>query len=259
MSRQSRTTRFIGSSAIATAALVMAFGGSAYAANTVSSADIIDGTVRSVDVLDNGLTGTDIAGLTGADVSFNSLTGADVTALTGADVTNGTLGGADVADGSITGTDVSGLTGADVNANSLTGSDIDESTLSVASMGCQTGLVRGSARIKGTAGIPTSYVDEAVFIDTKSNCSGGRVEVRRASTGVYFVRFVSNPAALAVGTPNQDGASTELSGDADNVLTVGKITSGSDAGAFRVDVADLPGPGPTAGGRQDGQFTLMLP
>ena len=42
-------------------------------------------------------------------------------------------------------------------------------------------------------------------------------------------------------------------------MTIGKTASGYDAGAFRVDINDLPGPGGTAGGRQDGQFTILLP
>ena len=76
---------------------------------------------------------------------------------------------------------------------------------------------------------------------------------------MYFVRFTGNPATLAVGVPNQDGATSDVSGDTDNVLAIGKITSGVDAGAFRVDVNDLPGPGTTAGGHQDGKFTILLP
>ena len=35
--------------------------GTAYAANTVFSTDIVNGQVKSVDVADNGLSGTDIA------------------------------------------------------------------------------------------------------------------------------------------------------------------------------------------------------
>jgi hypothetical protein len=247
MSRASRTIGFLRTNAIASVALFMALGGSAYAADTVFSSDIVDGEVRSVDVEDNGLTGTDVRGLGGADVTDESLTGADVGGLTSADVSG------------LTSADISGLTGADVNSNSLTGSDIDESSLSVASMGCQTGKVLGFARIKGTAGIPSSYVDEGAFIDLKNNCADDRVEVRRASAGVYFVRFTGNPATLAVGVPNQDGATSDVSGDTDNVLAIGKITSGVDAGAFRVDVNDLPGPGTTAGGHQDGKFTILLP
>lgn len=76
MSRTIRSMQFIRSNAIASVALFVALGGSAYAADTVFSTDIVDGEVRSVDVEDNGLTGTDVASLGGADVTNESLTGA---------------------------------------------------------------------------------------------------------------------------------------------------------------------------------------
>jgi hypothetical protein len=250
MSRKRRIMHLVRGNAIASVALFMALGGSAYAANTVFSSDIVDGEVRSADVEDNGLTAVDVRGLGSADIIDDSLTGADVSTLTGADVNDNSLSGADV----------SGIGGADIDADSVSGSDIDERSLSVHAMGCQSGKVQGYARIKGAAGIPTSYVDESSFIDLSNSCSDGRIEVRRESEGVYFVRFVGNPASLAVGVPNQDGATTDFSGDADNVLTIGKVSAaGIDAGAFRVDVADLPGPGATPGGRQDGKFTILLP
>ena len=247
----SRILNHVRRSAVGYVALFLVLAGTASASvPSIFSADIVDGEVKSVDVADNGLTGTDVTALSGADVNNESLNGADVTGLTGADVS----------DNSLTGADVSGLSTADVTPNGLTGGAINESTLSVAAMGCQSGKVLGFARIKGTAGIPTAYVDQAAFIDKKNNCSGGRVEVRRASEGVYFVRFVGNPATLALGTPNQDGASTALSGDTDNIISIGKITAaGLDQNAFRVDVHDTAGPGADAAGRQDGQFTILLP
>ena len=245
--------KLIRSNAVASIALFVALGGgSAYAADTVFSTDIVDGEVKSVDVEDNGLTGTDVSGLGSADVTDQSLTGNDVSGLGSADVIDQSLTAADV---SGLGTDdIGGLTGTDINTDSLTGSDIDENSLSVANMGCKTGKVLGFARIKGTSGTPNVYVDEGAFIDLKNTCANGRVEVRRQSTGVYFVRFVDHPAVLALAVPNQDGATSALSGDTDNTLTVGKVTSGNDTGAFRVDIKDLPDGLP-----QDGKFTIMLP
>ena len=69
--------------------------GSAYAANTVFSSDIVDGEVKSVDVGNNE------------------------------------IGSADVKDGSLNTFDVHSFLGVDVVDNSLTGADIDESTLGV--------------------------------------------------------------------------------------------------------------------------------
>jgi hypothetical protein len=81
---------------VAYLALFVALGGtSAYAANTVFSADIVDGEVKSVDVGD------------------------------------GEIKSADVKDQSLTTFDVSTFLGADVVDNTLTGDDIDESTLNL--------------------------------------------------------------------------------------------------------------------------------
>jgi hypothetical protein len=266
-----QVTQFMRSHLLASVALFVALGGSAYAANTVASEDIVDGSVASVDVQDEGLTGIDIRGLAGADVDDNSLTGDDVRGLTGDDVQNDTLtgadvsglgaadigglGGADVNDNSLNGADVEALTGSDVTNDSLAGADIDEGTLSVSNMGCKTGLVKGFARIKGLSGIPSSYVDEGAFVDESHSCSAGRIEVRRADAGVYFIRFEGNPADLALVSANQDGASSSTSGDVDNAVTVGKVTdpNSSDFEAFRVDFRDAPN-----SDRQDGKVNIML-
>jgi len=125
---------------------LLALSGTAYAANTVFSSDIVDGQVFSVDVANNSLTGTDVQ------------------------------------DGS--------LTGADINEASL--------NFGPSGIGCKTGTVLGFARVKGAkAGFPNIYTSSSMWVDIVRNCSGGSVQVRRASTGVFMVRFVGNPAALA--------------------------------------------------------------
>ena len=94
-------------------AFVVLAGGAAYAANTIGSADIIDGQVKTPDlannavrtgkVLDESLTGHDIQDNTigGADVNeslLDPLTNAQIMdeSLTGHDIQNNTIGGADV-------------------------------------------------------------------------------------------------------------------------------------------------------------------
>ena len=242
MSTSSRVITHLKTSIVGYLALFMVLSGTAYAANTVFSADIVDGEVKSVDVADNGLASV--------DVTNNSLTGADVTdnSLSGSDITTNSLTGSDVANSSLSGTDV-------LN-NSLTGTDIAESTLSVRDMGCQTGKVLGYARIKGTADIPTTYVDESAFIDSTNNCTGGRVEVRKESTGRYFVRFVGNSASLALAVSNSDGSGPNSQHN-DNMVSVAKINSGTDAGSFRVEVEDAGGS--DGSNPANGQFTIMLP
>ena len=103
---------------VAYLALFVALGGSAYAVNTISSADIVDGEVKSVDVGDSEIKS--------ADVKDQSLTTFDVSTFLGADVVDGTLTGADVGDNSLAINDIgSESVGADeVLNNSLLSSDL---------------------------------------------------------------------------------------------------------------------------------------
>ena len=124
--------------------------------------------------------------------------------------------------------------------------------------GCAPGNVNGFARIRGLAGIGSVYTSSTAAIDNTHNCAGGTVLVRRSDTGKYFVRFAGNQSSLAIVSANEDGASSAFSGDADNIVTVGKITSGADAGAFRIDVQDADNSTPTGTKPQNGQFTIAL-
>ena len=92
--RQRRRT----STALSYLALFLALAGTAWAAATIGSGDVINNSLKSVDLKNN-------AGVKTADVR------------------NRTLGGADVANGS--------LSGADFGADSVGGADVSESTLSV--------------------------------------------------------------------------------------------------------------------------------
>jgi hypothetical protein len=134
-------------------ALFVALGGTAYAVNTVGSADIIDESIQSADikngevkapdvaadavdsarVRDNTINTFDVHSFLGSDVVDGTLTGADIAdfSLTEDDVATGTLGGVVIKNDSLLSNDIKDgtLTGADVADNSLTGADIDESTL----------------------------------------------------------------------------------------------------------------------------------
>jgi hypothetical protein len=66
---------------ISTLALFLVLsGGVVYAANTIGSADIIDGEVKNADLGANAVTGAKVfpSSLTGADVAGNSLAGSDI-------------------------------------------------------------------------------------------------------------------------------------------------------------------------------------
>jgi hypothetical protein len=68
-------------------------GGSAYAANTIGSTDIIDGQVNSADVKDQSLTTFDVSTFLGADIVDGTITGADLASnsITRDQVSNNTL------------------------------------------------------------------------------------------------------------------------------------------------------------------------
>ncbi len=125
---------------------------------------------------------------------------------------------------------------------------------------CALGSVNGTARVRGVGAIGPNYTSTASAIDKAFNCAGGDVQVRRAAVGKYFVRFLGNPASVALVSANEDGAATPtLNGDTDNLVTAGRITTpGQDAGAFRVDVQDIDSSSPTGTRPQEGQFTIVI-
>ena len=92
---------------VALIALFVALGGTSYAALRIGSKQIVNNSIRSIDVRDNTLRGKDVlnGGLTGKDVANDSLTGADIfetslgTVPTAVNATNAsTLGGKSVTD-----------------------------------------------------------------------------------------------------------------------------------------------------------------
>jgi len=232
------------SNVVAYVALFFALSGSAYAAGglLVYSDNIVDGQVFSADVADNDLTGVDVA--------------------------NGTLSGFDVADGSLSGDDVTNgtLTGFDVADNTLTGTDIAENTLSIGAMGCQSGKVLGFARVKGIAlnhDYVTTWTSDPRYIDITNNCAGGEVRVRSFEPGWYAVKFVDNPAALAVVTNNDDAGCCKSS---NNILTVRKQYDADGSGYFLVEANGVCGPQSysqacktSATDPRTGDFTILLP
>jgi hypothetical protein len=107
--------------AAAYVALVLALGGTAYAAITVTGENIVDGSITSADIGTSEVKTTNLApaGVTTDKLGLNAVTGSKVVdeSLTGNDVQNSSLSGADVADG--------WLTGRDLADNSVGGEKID--------------------------------------------------------------------------------------------------------------------------------------
>jgi len=85
---------------VATLALVVATGGTAYAAATIGSADVIDGSLRGIDVRDNTLTAADIApaAIRTSELADGGVRAADIAggAVTGSKIRNGTIGRVDL-------------------------------------------------------------------------------------------------------------------------------------------------------------------
>ena len=100
-------------------------GGTAYAANTVFSADIVDGEVKVADI-GQGAVATD-------EIANGQVKTADIGdgEVKTADLANGAASTDKIADAAVTTAKVKNdnLTGGDVAANSLKGADIDESSL----------------------------------------------------------------------------------------------------------------------------------
>jgi len=62
-----------------------------------------------------------------------------------------------------------------------------------------TGQIKGFATVPASEGFSSSFVP----VSPSYSCSGAAVEARRLATGRYEVKFVGNPAAIAVATVNE--------------------------------------------------------
>ena len=224
--------------------------------NTVDSFDIINGEVHRPDIQPSAVNSGKVANnsLIGADIKDGTLNSNHIGAesLTGDDIADSTIDATELAtnsvtsleigDSTVTGTDIasSTITGGDVATDGLTGSDILESSLNLSAQ-CESGLVHSWARVKGAAGMPSSFTSSTTYRDVTHTCSGGTVYVRRDSVGEYYVRFTADPAQLAVVTPHSGD------GDNDNIVSVQKFN----ATDFQVIVRD------NDGGLDEGWFTIV--
>ena len=108
---------------VSTLALTAALGtGGAYAANTISTGDIVDNQVTSADVRDDDL---GFGGLSAKDLGPGSVLTSELkdNSVLGADIQDGTVSHADAA--------LNTFRGSDIADDSLTGTDINESTLAM--------------------------------------------------------------------------------------------------------------------------------
>lgn len=146
--------------AVAYVALFVALGGTAWAAATVDSSDVVNNSLRSADLKNNR-------------------------AVKGKDVRDATLSGADVRDAS--------LTGSDVAADSLTGGEVDEATLEGVNAATLDSLGRLDYVFRsGTSG-PASREEGMVFYsytmitpEAGTEYSAGQIKLRTTAVAQEF-------------------------------------------------------------------------
>jgi hypothetical protein len=126
-----------------------------------------------------------------------------------------------------------------LNADLLDGLD---GTALLQKNSCAQGLIHGFARINGSGGFSGTYTSSGVA--SPFNCSTGQVLARRVSTGVYFVRFVSNGSQLIVGNVIND--------DNDFLSWNYQLDPLDNASSFRVAVVS------SGAAHQDRSFSVLL-
>jgi hypothetical protein len=166
---------YVRRNAIGFLALFVALGGTgAYAANTITGNDVVDGSLTSADIKDANLQGLDLR--------------------------DGTIGSAKVTD--------NGIASRDVLDNSLTAADIDESTLKIGPIGnAQTlgGLPREAFRqYTRTAVVNTS---DCAAVNAWTGCAPVTVSVPANHTYVVTVRSSVNAFSQGTQTAGMCAAS----------------------------------------------------
>lgn len=197
-----------------TAVLLLVTTGGAYAAATVTSADIVDHTIQSIDIK-NG-------------------------AVRGVDILNGTVQSVDVADESLTSTDIldATLTDADLASNSVGEAEIKTDGVNateIADNSIDSGEIVDFSLTNQDIGVLFAQVNAAGGLDNQ--CSGCGVSALKLGTGNYEIDFSRNISACAfTATVAPSGAGSALgevnvADRAGNVEAVFVDTNNSDGSA----------------------------
>jgi hypothetical protein len=192
-----RIREHIRSNVIGYIALFVALGGVAYAQGTVGSEEVIDNSLRSVDLKDN-------AAVKSADVVNDSTTGGG---LAGADlradsvgtseVTDGSLGGADIDEAGVpVGGDLTGfLSGAQIAANAVGTSEVAVDSLGSADLAA--GSVGASEVADDSLG--GSDIAEATLDVSNGSAKSGELAVNCDPTSGTFTSCASTTLTNSAG------------------------------------------------------------
>jgi hypothetical protein len=111
-----------------------------------------------------------------------------------------TANSATTAGSATTATSALTATSADTAKNALALDGLAASSFTHSDCASMTGQIKGFVTVPGSASFSHSFVPVSGY-----NCSGEAIEARRNSPGFYYVRFLQNPAAIAVATVNSAG------------------------------------------------------
>ena len=236
---------------VACLALFVAMCGTGYAAGLITGKQVKNSSLTGKDVKDATLTGNDVANesLTGGDLAAGSVSAADVAPSThsaAASSTEAQLGpvphAIDAAQHRPT-----------ANAENTENLDGHPADYFEPLHGCHRGKVLGFVHVRGNDGsMPGIYTEAPAYVHADFNCTGSSVQARRVAVGQYRVKFLGNPAYIAMAQVRTDSDSN----DADLCIGIAKDgAAGLDFNAFEVTVTTCDGNSTP----RDANFTLLLP
>jgi hypothetical protein len=202
---------------VAYLALFVALGGTAYAANTIGSADIIDESILSADIKDGEVKGSELkknavnsakledGSVATIDLAPDAVDGAHVLdgSLTGADVSDGTLGSSDIMDDTFPG---GGLGASDIATNAIGQPEIATDGVGATEI-ADDSIDAGEIVDFGLSNQDVGVLFAQINLDgTVANSSGGVTTVK-IGAGVYEVDFGRTISSCAfVATQGEAGA-----------------------------------------------------
>jgi hypothetical protein len=195
--------------------------GTAYAANTVFSTDIVDGEVKAVDLgansvgtnkISDGAVGlADLAAdsVDGTKVLDSSLTGFDIanSSLTGSDLLDESLGTTDIADGGLNTSDlaISSVTGSRIAASAVTTSDIANRTVNMddidgadRSGSISVGAISNGRCVTITGSVGGTRPGDAAVLTTNGTIPNGMtIQAQRALTDAVHIKVCNLTGATS--------------------------------------------------------------